>query len=110
MSHLERWLDAAAIVGGPVFLNWTPQGRLSANAMSAHGAELDIKAAAAAAGYDPSCFSGHSLGAGFLPEAANESEDLFSMKAQSRYKTTEVLAGYVRREDGVKTSAAWKFS
>ncbi len=110
VSHLERWLEAAAISSGPVFLKMTPQGRVGTKAMSAHGAAHVIKAAAGAAGYDPSRFSGHSLRAGFLTEAANQGEDLFSMKAQSRHKSTEVLVGYVRRREGFKNSAARKFS
>lgn len=65
--------------------------------MSAHGVALVTKVAVAAAGYDPSRFSGHSLRVGFLTEAANQGEDLFSMEAQSRHKSTDVLVDYVRR-------------
>jgi len=110
VAHLERWLEAAGIATGPVFLKFTPQGRLGTKAMSDHGAALVIKAAAAAAGYDRAAFSGHSLRAGFLTEAASQGEDLFRMKRQSRHKSTDMVAEYVRYDEDWVDHAGRKFS
>ena len=49
------------ITAGPVFRKLTPQGRLTEQAMSTKGVALVVKAAAAAAGYAPELFAGHSL-------------------------------------------------
>ena len=65
----RAWIEAAAIDSGTVFRKLTPQGRLTAKPMSDKGVALVIKARAAAAGYDPAQFSGHSLRAGFMTEA-----------------------------------------
>jgi len=110
VAHLERWLEASRIASGPVFLKFTPQGRLGTKAMSDHGAALVIKAAAASAGYDPAAFSGHSLRAGFLTEAASQGEDLFRMKRQSRHKSTDMVAEYVRYDEDWIDHAGRKFS
>jgi len=45
-----------------------------------------VKATAAAAGLDSSTYSGHSLRAGFLTEAAAKRANLFKMKDHSRHK------------------------
>lgn len=55
-----------------------------------------VKATAAAAGLDSSTYSGHSLRAGFLTEAAAKRANLFKMKDHSRHKSLDTVADYVR--------------
>ena len=103
------WLAAAAISEGPVFRKLTPQGRLTAKAMSDHGVALVVKARVAAAGYDPALFSGHSLRAGFLTEAGRQGASPFKMKDHSRHKSLEMVSEYVRDHERFRDHAGDRF-
>lgn len=101
----REWIAAAGIADGPVFRKLTPQGRLTGKAMSAQGVALVVKARAAAAGYDPALFSGHSLRAGFLTEAGRQGASVFRMKDHSRHKSLEMVSAYVREEEQFRDHA-----
>jgi hypothetical protein len=58
-----------------------------------------MKRYAALAGLDPAELSGHSLRAGFVTSAAEIGATIFKIAEVSRHKSTDVLAGYVRRVD-----------
>jgi site-specific recombinase XerD len=96
---LDRWLEAASIDEGPVFLKLTPQGRLTARRMSDRGVAIVVQQRAAAAGYDPRLFGGHSLRAGFLTEAGRQGANVFRMKDHSRHRSLEMVSEYVRSQD-----------
>tara|TARA_R110002072_G_scaffold131877_7_gene271923 strand:+ start:2935 stop:3375 length:441 start_codon:yes stop_codon:yes gene_type:complete len=104
----KAWLDKAAITSGPVFRKLTPQGRLTEKAMSAQGVALVVKAAAAA-GYPPEKFSGHSLRAGFLTEAGRQNANLFKMKEHSRHASIDIVAEYVRDHERFREYAGEGF-
>ena len=101
---------AADIVEGPIFRRLTPHGRLTSKALSAQSVALIVKARAAAAGYDPSLFAGHSLRAGFLTEAGRQGANLFKMKEHSRHKSLEMLSEYVRDQEVFRNHAAEGFA
>ena len=105
----KAWIVAAAISEGFVFRKLTPQGRLTEKPMSDKGVALVVKARAAAAGYDPELFSGHSLRAGFLTEAGNQDTNLFKMKDHSRHKSLQMVSEYVRDHEGFRDHAGDKF-
>lgn len=109
VAHYRAWLDRAGITEGPVFRKLTPQGRLTAKPMSAHGAALVVKQAAAAAGYDPAAFSGHSLRAGFLTEAGRQNASLFKMREHSRHASIDMVAEYVRDHERFREHAGEGF-
>lgn len=109
VRHYRAWLETAGIVDGPVFCKLTPQGRLTDKAMSAQGVALVVKAAAAAAGYPPQAFSGHSLRAGFLTEAGRQNANLFKMKEHSRHSSLEMVAEYVRDHERFREHAGEGF-
>lgn len=109
VALLDSWLALAAIDEGPVFRKLTPQGRLTAKAMSDQGVALVVKARAAAAGYDPDAFSGHSLRAGFLTEAGRQGASPFKMKDHSRHKSLEMVSEYVRDQERFRDHAGDKF-
>lgn len=109
VALLDAWLEMAGIAEGPVFRKLTPQGRLTVKAMSNQGVALVVKARAAAAGYDPEFFSGHSLRAGFLTEAGRQGASPFKMKDHSRHKSLETVSGYVRDQERFKDHAGDKF-
>ncbi len=92
---LEAWLLRAAISEGNVFRKL--RAGSAANApMSDHTVARVVQARAAAAGYDPTLFAGHSLRAGFITSGARAGASVFKLKEVSRHKSTDVLAGYVR--------------
>ena len=103
------WVSAAPIVDGYLFRKLTPQGRLTEKSMSDKGVALVVKARAAAAGYDPALFSGHSLRAGFLTEAGRQGANLFKMKDHSRHKSIEMVSEYVRDHEAFRDHAGDKF-
>ncbi|WP_241213489.1 tyrosine-type recombinase/integrase [Sphingomonas sp. ABOLE] len=109
VRHYRAWIEMAGISEGPVFRKLTPQGRVTAKAMSAQGVALVVKAAAAAAGYSSNSFSAHSLRAGFLTEAGRQNANLFKMKEHSRHSSLEMVAEYVRDHDRFRQHAGEGF-
>ncbi len=109
VRHYRAWVERAAIGDGPVFRKLTPQGRLTAGAMSAQGVALVVKAAALAAGYPPALFSGHSLRAGFLTEAGRQNANLFKMREHSRHASIDMVAEYVRDHERFREHAGEGF-
>ena len=110
VRHYQAWLAAALIKEGPVFRSLTPHGRLTDMALSPQSVALVVKARAAAAGYDPALFSGHSLRAGFLTEAGRRGANLFKMREHSRHKSIEMLTGYVRDQEAFRNHAGESFA
>lgn len=109
VALLRAWIDMAGIADGPLFRKLTPQGRLTGKPMSDKGVALVVKARAAAAGYDPALFSGHSLRAGFLTEAGRQGANPFRMKEHSRHKSLEMVSEYVRNHELFRDHAGDKF-
>lgn len=107
VAALTDWLAAAGIVSGAVFRPVSKGGRVAATALSAAAIATIVKDHAAAAGYDPDEFAGHSLRAGFLTSAAEAGASVFKMKEVSRHKTLQVLEAYVRQA-GLFTDHAGK--
>lgn len=106
VNLLGDWLEAADLTGldpvtgkprtGPVFRRLTRGDIVTADPITDKTVARLVKACASAAGLDPALFSGHSLRAGFLTEAAAKRANLFKMKDHSRHKSLDTLAGYVR--------------
>lgn len=106
VSLLNDWLEAADLIGldpaigkprtGPVFRRLTRGDVLTADPITDKTVARLVKACASAVGLDPALFSGHSLRAGFLTEAAAKRANLFKMKDHSRHKSLDTVAGYVR--------------
>lgn len=92
---LESWLARAGIAEGYVFRRLRA-GAATDQPMSDRAVARLVQAGAAAAGYDPRLFGGHSLRAGFVTAGARAGASVFKLKEVSRHKSTDVLAGYVR--------------
>ena len=106
---LLAWVAAAGFDAGPVFRKLSPKGRLTSDAMSDRGVARIVQARAAAAGFDPAAFGGHSLRSGFLTEAARQGASIFKMREVSRHKSMEVLSDYVRNNELFRDHAGEKF-
>ena len=96
VAAVRGWLDAAQITEGPVFRAVLKGSRVQPEALTDRSVAEIINRLAAAAGYDPAQFSGHSLRSGFLTSAAANRASLWKMQAVSRHKSIDVLSGYVR--------------
>jgi integrase len=96
VAALDAWLAAAGIEDGPVFRRVDRHGRVSAARLSAEAVCLVVRARVAAAGYDPSGYSGHSLRAGLATSAAQAGVSTFKIREQTGHTSDAMLARYVR--------------
>jgi integrase len=99
---VRAWIEAAGITEGPLFRAFAlPKGRgkvgtLTENRIDGRGIALIVKRATRCAGLTGD-FSGHSLRAGFITEAATRKVPLDQISRISGHKTSDVLLGYIRR-------------
>lgn len=106
---LLAWMEAAAHQDGALFRKLTPSDKLTGSAMSDRAIARLVQKYAAAAGYDPAHYAGHSLRAGFLTEAEATGASIFKMQEVSRHKSVQVLAAYVRSRELFREHAGDKF-
>lgn len=106
---LLAWMAAAGHAEGPLFRRLSRRDALTPAAMSDRAIARLVQHHAAAAGYDPTQFAGHSLRAGFLTEGASQGATIFKLQEVSRHKSVQVLADYVRNADLFKDHAGQRF-
>ena len=106
---LLNWMAAAGHDEGPLFRRLSRLDALTSAAMSDRAIARLVQQYAAAAGYDPTHFAGHSLRAGFLTEGASQGATIFKLQEVSRHKSVQVLADYVRNADLFKDHAGQRF-
>jgi integrase len=105
VKALRAWLDAAGIEDGPLFRPINKGGAVAASRLTCRSVANFVKAYAAAAGFDASTFSGHSLRSGFLTSAAGKGASIFKMMDVSRHKSVDTLRAYVRDAELFKDHA-----
>jgi integrase len=93
---LENWLSAARIESGPVFCPVDRHGRLSASRLSGEAVSLILRDRMAAAGFDPTGHSGHSLRAGFATSATRVGISTFKIRQQTGHASDAMLSRYLR--------------
>ena len=103
---VRSWLDAAGISEGPLFRGFTLQKKMRETALTDQMVALIVKKACLRAGLDPSKFSGHSLRAGLITEAADQDVDENVIARQSGHRSVAVLRGYIRHAELFKKNAA----
>lgn len=106
---LLAWMVAAGHDGGPLFRRLSRLDVLTPAAMSDRAIARLIQHYAAAAGYDPTLFAGHSLRAGFLTEGAAQGATIFKLQEVSRHKSVQVLSDYVRNAELFTDHAGQRF-
>lgn len=89
------WLEAAGIFQGPVFRSLNQKGRLGGR-LASRGVAHAVKMAAAAAGLDPTRYSGHSLRAGLATSAARAGKSERAIMNQTGHRSVTVLRMYIR--------------
>jgi integrase len=93
---LETWMSAARIEDGPAFRLVDRHGRVSASRLSGEAVSLVLRGRMAAAGFDPTGYSGHSLRAGFATSATRAGVSTFKIRQQTGHASDAMLSRYVR--------------
>jgi integrase len=93
---LENWLSASRIEEGPAFRPVDRHGRVSACRLSSEAVSLTLRDRIAAAGFDPTGYSGHSLRAGFATSATRAGVSTFKIRQQTGHASDAMLSRYVR--------------
>lgn len=106
---LLAWMAVAGHGDGPLFRRLSRSDALTPAAMSDRAIARLVQQHAAAAGYDPTQFAGHSLRAGFLTEGASQGATIFKLQEVSRHKSVQVLSDYVRNAELFKDHAGQRF-
>jgi integrase len=102
---VEAWLAASKISEGPVFVPIGKGGRVKRDRLSNSAIAEIVKRYAAAAGFDPREFAGHSLRAGFVTSALEDGADMFKVMDVTRHRRVETLKGYDRRAKAFRNHA-----
>lgn len=106
---LLAWIAAAGHTDGPLFRRLSRTDALTSSPMSDRAVARLVQRYAAAAGYDPTHYAGHSLRAGFLTEGAAQGATIFKLQEVSRHKSVQVLSDYVRSAELFKNHAGAHF-
>jgi len=109
VAGLDDWLSATGRTTGPVFTSIRRGNHITANRLTDQAVALIIKRYAAAAGLDPSLFSGHSLRSGYVTEALANGADVLRVMDQTRHRSVQTLKGYDQRARAFKTHSGLKF-
>ena len=106
---LLAWMAAAGHAEGALFRRLSRSDLLTEAPMSDRAVARLVQQCAAAAGYDPAQFGGHSLRAGFLTEGAAQGATIFKLQEVSRHKSVQILSDYVRNAELFKDHAGQRF-
>ena len=93
---LDDWLAIAGISEGPVFRPVDRQGRVASGRLSREAVSIIVKDRIAAAGIDPTGYSGHSLRAGLATSAAMAGVSMLKIRAQTGHASDAMLGRYIR--------------
>ena len=108
VTAMRDWTQLAGIKSGPIFREVDRHGRIGNVAISDRAAADVIKRAVSRAGFDPALFSGHSLRAGFVTEAAKNGVPIELIMRQTRHTKAETVQRYIREADAFSRNAASK--
>lgn len=96
VAALDAWLTLSGISDGPLFRPVDRHGHVSPGRLSGEAVSFVIRERVAAAGVDPTGFSGHSLRAGLATSAAQAGVSTLKIRAQTGHASDAMLARYVR--------------
>lgn len=96
VRSLQAWLKAAEIKKGAIFRRINRYEQVLPERLAGQSVALIVKQRAAAVGLDPTMFSGHSLRAGFVTNAARNGASAMAIRRQTGHKSDSMLQRYVR--------------
>ncbi len=106
VSTLDVWLAASGITAGPIFRPVNRHGYVRDVRLSGEAVSLVVRGRVAAAGLDPTGYSGHSLRAGFATSAALAGVPAWRIRTQTRHASDVMMAGYIRQAGLLSDNAA----
>lgn len=106
VKQLSEWLEHANIETGPLFRNINRHGHVADQRLSGEAVSVIVKERAAAAGFDPVAYSGHSLRAGLATSAAMAGASAWKIRQQTGHASDQMLSRYVRVGDMFTDNAA----
>jgi integrase len=96
VAALDAWLGISKISGGPLFRRVSKSGKVFKSGLPTSAIAIVVKQRAALIGLDPTCFSGHSLRAGFVTSAAAAQLPLWTIKRQTGHASERSVDAYIR--------------
>lgn len=96
---MQAWLEAADIQSGALFRRVNRYDQVLAQRLTAQSVALIVKERTAAVGLDPTIFSGHSLRAGFVTDAASRGASSSSIRGQTGHRSDAMLQRYIRKSE-----------
>lgn len=96
VAHLTDWLEHAGITEGPIFRPIARGGSICNQRLSGEAVSIIIKVRVTSAGFDPDCYSGHSLRAGLATSAAMAGASTWKIRAQTGHASDAMLMRYIR--------------
>lgn len=106
IRSLQSWLKAAAIDSGPLFRAVDRWGNVSTSPLSTDGIHRIIRRACRRAGLEASLYSGHSLRAGFITQAARAGKPERVIMRHSGHRDLKTLRQYIREGGLFQENAA----
>lgn len=99
VSALEGWLSASDRGEAAFFRRVDRHHQILSGRLGPASVSAVVKERAAAAGFDPSDFSGHSLRAGFATSAARAGASSWKIRGQTGHKSDAMVGPYIRDGD-----------
>lgn len=106
VTALQRWLQSAGIIEGPVFRRFDVHGKLTANRLQSAFVSHVVKSRLKAIGIDATTYSAHSLRAGLVTEAARAGVPGWKIRQQTGHRSETTLARYIRDAQLFENNAA----
>jgi site-specific recombinase XerD len=108
VTAIFKWLNAADISEGAVFRKVNRHGLIEGKRLSADSVALIVKRAFRLIGKRTRSFSGHSLRAGLVTQAALSGASEKSIQDQTGHKSLKILRSYIRDANIFRNNAAKK--
>jgi integrase len=96
VTAIEEWRTRSATSEGPLFRPVDRHGVIGKRRLSSEAVSLVVKGRVAAAGIDPSMYSGHSLRAGLATSAAQVGVTSWKIRQQTGHASDAMLVRYIR--------------
>lgn len=109
VGALRAYMQAAGIMGGALFRPVTKGDTIRNQRITDKSIAGIIKRFAAAAGFDPDQFGGHSTRRGFVTTALQDKADIFAVMRVTRHKGTQTLKEYADDVTGFDNHAGASF-